>query len=694
MPSENTIGQPPAPMLDNCAAAHNDTQAESDGHQYIGGSEPASVATVPAQPEQWASIPQGLRERPQWCLAAPDKTPRRPDGSLASSTNPATWTDFDTACAAARQRGWHVGYMLHEADTFTCIDLDIKPDSPPDFLQHCTDTITTFDSYTEHSRSGAGYHIWVEGDVGAGRRGGGVEVYSKERFIICTGHMVNPKPIENRDHLVKQYANMIGGKEAEFEALPDAPAVESDESILQRAFRAENGSKISAHYNGDWAEIGHNDHSKADESLLQMLAHYTPNNEQLTRLFLASALGQREKAKRKDYLPRTIAYVRTMQASDSSRNAQRVEHGQLMAAALLENFERQQDEQRARNKARAESRIKVFSAAELVKRPPVRWRISGILPEEGFAALYGPPACGKSFLTLDMLAHIASGQHWFGHRVRQSPVAYVAFEGAHGVPQRVMAFQREYWALDRISFIEAPTISLMEPADREALIDVLRQHLLTSGVLCIDTLAASAPGIDENSSEGMGKLISELQAIQYEVGGCILVVHHTGKDRDRGLRGWSGLNGALDAAIEVTKAGSGSRSWKLTKAKDGQDGLGSSFDLKPVFLMHDEYGEPITSCVIAPAEECAEVDHAALDDADDEFVWDWVRKKVEAGDFPSKNSLKGQLSDMKRHIEITQPRLFNAVERLMAASRLVKAAQKSPSGNVWIRAVDRPGSLA
>lgn len=689
MPSENTIGQPPEPTFDNCATAHNGAQAESDGHEYVGGGEPASVATAPVQPEQWASIPQGLRERPQWCMAAPDKTPRKPDGSYASSTNPATWTDFDTACAAASQRGWHVGYMLHEADPFTCIDFDIKPDSPPDFIQHCTDMIDAFDSYTERSRSGIGYHIWVEGDVGAGRRGGGVEVYSKERFIICSGDEVNQKPIKNRDHLVKQYANMIGGKEAEFEALPDAPAVEPDESILQRAFRAENGSNIKAHYDGDWEVIGHTDHSQADASLVQMLAHYTPNNEQLTRLFLASALGQRDKAKRKDYLPRTIAYVRTMQASDSSRNAQRVEHGQLMAAALLENFERQQEEQRARNKARAESRIKVFSAAELVKRPPVRWRISGILPEEGFAALYGPPACGKSFLTLDMLAHIASGQHWFGHRVRPSPVAYVAFEGAHGVPQRVMAFQREYWALDQISFIEAPTISLVEPADREALIDVLRQHLLTSGVLCIDTLAASAPGIDENSSEGMGKLISELQAIQYEVGGCILVVHHTGKDRERGLRGWSGLNGALDAAIEVTKAGSGSRSWKLTKAKDGQDGLGSSFDLKPVFLMHDEYGEPITSCVIAPAEERDDVDHAALAAADDDFVWEWVRKEVEAGNFPSGRSLEGQREHMQPQRQLTQIQLRHAISRLVSEGRL---QQEKNRGNAWYRAVEPVGA--
>lgn len=340
MPSKNTLAQPQGAKLDNCATAHNDEQTAIEPQQYIWGGTAKTVATRAVQPALWASIPQGLRERPQWCLADPDKRPKAADGSYASSTNPATWTDFDAACAAASQRGWHVGYMLHEDDPYTCIDLDIKSDAPPDFIQHCKDIIATFDSYTEHSLSGIGYHIWVEGDIGAGRKGGGCEIYSKERFIVCTGNVVNQKPIEDRDHLAKQYADMIGGKETEFQELPDAPAVEADGAILQKAFAAANSAKIKAHYNGDWKEIGHTDHSRADQSLLQMLAHYTPNNEQLTRLFLGSALGQRDKLKRKDYLPRTIAHVRTMQAADSFRNSQHIEHGRQMAAALLENFDR------------------------------------------------------------------------------------------------------------------------------------------------------------------------------------------------------------------------------------------------------------------------------------------------------------------------------------------------------------------
>ena len=59
--------------------------------------------------------------------------------------------------------------------------------------------------------------------------------------------------------------------------------------------------------------------------------------------------------------------------------------------------------------------------------------------------------------------------------------------------------------------------------------------------------------MDESTSADMGQLIANLQDLQTELGGFVLVVHHSGKDETRGLRGWSGLNGALDCAIAVSR---------------------------------------------------------------------------------------------------------------------------------------------
>jgi len=79
------------------------------------------------------------------------------------------------------------------------------------------------------------------------------------------------------------------------------------------------------------------------------------------------------------------------------------------------------------------------------------------------------------------------------------------------------------------------------------------------------------------------------------------VVHHTGKDATRGLRGHSSLFAALDAAVEVTREGD-RREWKVAKAKDGQDGAEHPFRLAVLDLGEDDEGEAVTSCVIAPDE--------------------------------------------------------------------------------------------
>ncbi|MGL1833072.1 AAA family ATPase [Rhodocyclaceae bacterium SMB388] len=249
-------------------------------------------------------------------------------------------------------------------------------------------------------------------------------------------------------------------------------------------------------------------------------------------------------------------------------------------------------------------RFQLMTPAELASLPPVRWRVRGVLPLDGIAAIYGPPASGKSFLALDLLAAIAAGRPWFAYSVKPAPVLYIALEGEHGISQRVRAHQARHGTADRMRFLAAP-LDLRQPQDRADIIGAAHAAGLAGGVLCVDTLAASAPGMDENTSADMGAVIAGLKALQAELGGCVLAVHHTGKDATKGLRGHSSLLGALDCAIEVTRTDD-RREWKTTKAKDGADGEGHPFRLEVVELGDDEDGEPITSCVVAPEERTAD----------------------------------------------------------------------------------------
>jgi primase-polymerase (primpol)-like protein len=113
---------------------------------------------------RWHRIPAEIRQRAQWCITPGndgDKAPRTITGSHASSTDKNTWTDFDTACREASKRGWHVGYMLHESDPFACIDLDVKDETTEADVHRFRSIIENLDSYTERSRSGRGWHIFV-----------------------------------------------------------------------------------------------------------------------------------------------------------------------------------------------------------------------------------------------------------------------------------------------------------------------------------------------------------------------------------------------------------------------------------------------------------------------------------------------------------------------------------------------------
>ena len=95
----------------------------------------------------------------------------------------------------------------------------------------------------------------------------------------------------------------------------------------------------------------------------------------------------------------------------------------------------------------------------------------------------------------------------------------------------------------------------------------------------------------------MGEIIAGANHLQRLIGGLVLLVHHTGKDASKGLRGHSSLHAALDAAIEVRRNGD-QREWLIAKSKDGEDGQSNYFGLEVVELGRDEDNEPITSCVI------------------------------------------------------------------------------------------------
>lgn len=244
-------------------------------------------------------------------------------------------------------------------------------------------------------------------------------------------------------------------------------------------------------------------------------------------------------------------------------------------------------------------RFRLLGSADLHALPPLAWCVRGVLPAHGLASVYGPSGSGKSFLVLDAAAAIAEGAEWFGYRVKPAPVVYCALEGEAGFRVRVAAWEEAKGRrLPPGLRLVLQSFKLTDPQD----VADLAAAVLTTGagaVVILDTLNRATPEADENASADMGRILEAAKALQRLTGGLVLVVHHTGKDSTRGLRGHSSLFAAIDAAVEVTREG-GRREWKVAKAKDGQDGAGHPFRLEVVDLGEDDEGETVTSCVIAP----------------------------------------------------------------------------------------------
>lgn len=246
----------------------------------------------------------------------------------------------------------------------------------------------------------------------------------------------------------------------------------------------------------------------------------------------------------------------------------------------------------------ASPRFKLLSVADLRAVEPLRWRVRGILPADGLAALYGPPGCGKSFLAIDLLAAIAEGRPWFDYATTAAPCVYVGLEGEAGVAQRVQAYCAKRTAPDRLRVVLTP-LDLRRPDDREELAAAIREAGMGEGVVAIDTLNRAAPGIDENDASSMDLLIDAAKDLRERIGGLVLLIHHAGKDITRGLRGHSSLLAALDCVLEVTREGD-RRAWQLAKAKDAGDDESSPFRLDVVELGTDADGWPVSSCVVEP----------------------------------------------------------------------------------------------
>lgn len=287
---------------------------------------------------QAENIPHELKIYKQWVNwryeqreegKKPTKVPYSPRTKFQVSVMDAThWGTFDEAMLNVGNGFDGLGFVLTTKDPYCIVDLDQARDEAEYKLVN--DTFMGLRSYTEVSPSGTGLHVVMKAETGRGRKKHPIEIYDRGRFITFTGNVHWALPIDYRQREVEELLASLPA-EATVVGHHDGSAAPSgsDREVWDRAASAANGQKFKDLWNGDFT-LHYNSQSEADFALVDIIAFYTQNAEQISRLFLQSGLGQRDKAKRADYIDRMI-----IRSFDNIPPPVDLSHVQAMVATML-----------------------------------------------------------------------------------------------------------------------------------------------------------------------------------------------------------------------------------------------------------------------------------------------------------------------------------------------------------------------
>lgn len=557
--------------------------------------------------------PAAIRDLPAWVVwrfednpggGKPRKVPYyanggKRHGEQGGPKDVAHLVTFDAAKAAAVRRGFDgVGFATLAQFGICALDFD---DCISDGKIHPDVEQLLADTYAEFSPSGRGLRIFFKGDLGNGKaiRGGdyGMECFSSRGYVTFTGNTLeltellgNADSIAPINDLVHQlHGERFTRKTDTVEVITSGEPAGLTTAQIEQCLEA---LPTDLHYD-DWLMVG-------------MAIHCETRGEgfELWEGWSASS----PKYSNRDYNEerwRSFGKGGGNQVTGRSLVHLANEHGariSLNAPATPEEFEELVEDVSSTHTPGELPRFHFEPVHTFSSTRALPWIIKGVLPKAGLGVVYGASGSGKSFAVLDMGMAIARGAEWRGKRVRQGRVAYIAAEGADGFRKRLAAYAKH----NDVDLADVPmTVLNAAPnlLEKQDAVDVAKGIKASGGadLIVVDTFAQTTPGANENAGEDVGKALGYCRRIHEVTGAMVLLIHHSGKDATKGARGWSGLRAAADAEIEVVREATG-RYLRLTKSKDGEDGLEWGFDLEVVQVDVDEDLEPITSCVVVEAQ--------------------------------------------------------------------------------------------
>ena len=228
--------------------------------------------------------------------------------------------------------------------------------------------------------------------------------------------------------------------------------------------------------------------------------------------------------------------------------------------------------------------------------------------------LSGASQAFKSFCVLKIAHSICTGTDFFGHCVYETgKVLYICGEGMGALGRRIRAINIVEGAIGDNLIIKKKPLSI----DNLAEMDWLRNQIneIHPVLVIFDTFSSLATSTVENSNEEVARTLRIVKDACSDNGTSSIIVHHFGKDAEKGSRGASAFKANVDFEMSMKRDMNFPLSATLTcvKSKDGdyfedvlikahvvdiglvrQDGsMASSLVLKP------------TNCLLGPRQDKA-----------------------------------------------------------------------------------------
>jgi hypothetical protein len=242
----------------------------------------------------------------------------------------------------------------------------------------------------------------------------------------------------------------------------------------------------------------------------------------------------------------------------------------------------------------------LLDTGDLDNIPALEPLIADVLFRDTIARVWGESGSFKSFMVLDMAGSIGAGATWHGRAVQQGLVIYLVAEGIRGVRKRVRAWEQHHGQkMTGVKFLPRP-VQVNSPEWR-VFIEACRR--LRPSLVIIDTQARVTVGVEENSAKEMGVVIELVEQARAACQACVLLVHHSGINGERG-RGSTSIKGAVQTELGVSRSGKGLQDIRVTlrtgKQKDDEELDDIVFRLEQIQLAGEahEDGRPVTSVVL------------------------------------------------------------------------------------------------